>query len=108
MDYSRLREPHEVPLYVFSVLVNLLIIALIVVGAVLLGFLNALAGDPLRPDGRRDQGGFRRAAAPRARPRRVSSAHPRGHTRIGGEAFSEAISRHLLPKGGLRSQVGAE
>jgi Zn-dependent protease with chaperone function len=47
MDYSRLRDPHEVPLYVFSVLVNLLIIALILVGALLLGFLNALAGDPL-------------------------------------------------------------
>ena len=47
MDYSRLRDPHEVPLYVFSVLVNLLIIALIVVGALLVGFLNALAGDPL-------------------------------------------------------------
>ena len=47
MDYSRLRDPHEVVLYLFSVLVNLLIIALIVVGALLLGFLNALAGDPL-------------------------------------------------------------
>ena len=47
MDYSRLRDPHEVPLYLFSVLVNLLIIALIVVGALLVGFLNALAGDPL-------------------------------------------------------------
>src|SRR5215217_6445915 len=47
MDYSRLRDPHEVPLYLFSVLVNLLIIALIVVGALLVGFLNALAGEPL-------------------------------------------------------------
>ena len=47
MDNPRLRDPHEVPLYVFSVLVNLLIIALIVLGALLLGFLNALAGDPL-------------------------------------------------------------
>jgi Zn-dependent protease with chaperone function len=47
MDNLRLRDPHEVPLYVFSVLINLLIVALIVVGAVLLGFLNALAGDPL-------------------------------------------------------------
>src|SRR4029453_6712034 len=47
MDYSRLRDPHEVPLYLFSVLVNLLIIALIVVGAVLVGFLNALVGEPL-------------------------------------------------------------
>src|SRR5215208_2225106 len=47
MDYSRLRNPHEVALYVFSVLVNLFIVALIVVGALLVGFLNALAGDPL-------------------------------------------------------------
>src|SRR3954453_23039683 len=47
MDYSRLRDPHEVPLYIFSVLLNLLIIALIVVGALLVGFLNALAGEPL-------------------------------------------------------------
>jgi Zn-dependent protease with chaperone function len=47
MDYSRLRDPHEVPLFVFSALVNLLIIALIVVGALLVGFLNTLAGDPL-------------------------------------------------------------
>src|SRR3712207_8190932 len=47
MDNPRLRDPHEVPLYVFSALVNLLIVALIVVGALLLGFLNALAGEPL-------------------------------------------------------------
>src|SRR5918995_4584251 len=47
MDYSRLMDRHEVPLYVFSVLVNMLIVALIVVGALLLGFLNALAGEPL-------------------------------------------------------------
>src|SRR5215217_3386147 len=47
MDYSRLRDPHEVALYVFSVLVNLFIVALIVVGALLVGFLNALAGGPL-------------------------------------------------------------
>src|ERR671921_1989871 len=47
MDKLRLRDPHELPLYVFSVLVNLLIVALIVVGALLLGFLNALAGEPL-------------------------------------------------------------
>jgi hypothetical protein len=46
MDNPRLRDPHEVPLYVFSVLVNLLIVALIVVGALLLGFFNALAGEP--------------------------------------------------------------
>src|ERR671913_1475895 len=47
MDNLRLRDPHEVPLYVFSVLVTLLIIALIVVGALLVGFLNAMAGEPL-------------------------------------------------------------
>src|ERR671920_303076 len=47
MDNPRLRDPHEVPIYVFSVLVNMLIVALIVVGALLLGFLNALAGEPL-------------------------------------------------------------
>ena len=47
MDNPRLRDPREVPLYVFSVLINLLIFALIVVGVLLLGFLNALAGDPL-------------------------------------------------------------
>jgi Zn-dependent protease with chaperone function len=47
IDNLRLRDPHEVPLYVFSVLVNLVIVALILVGALLLGFLNALAGEPL-------------------------------------------------------------
>jgi hypothetical protein len=43
----QLRSPYEIPLYVLSVLVNLLIIALILVGASLLGYLNALAGEPL-------------------------------------------------------------
>jgi hypothetical protein len=47
MDDPRLRDPHEVALYVLSVLVNLLIVVLIVVGALLLGFLNAAAGEPL-------------------------------------------------------------
>ena len=47
MNSVKLRSPYEVPLYVFSVLVNLFIVALIVVGALLLGFLNALAGEPL-------------------------------------------------------------
>jgi hypothetical protein len=64
MDSPGLRDPREVPLYVFSVL----IIALIVVGVLLLGFLNALGGAPLRPGGRGDQGRLRHAAAPRARP----------------------------------------
>jgi Zn-dependent protease with chaperone function len=43
----QLRSPYEIPLYVLSVLVNLLIIALILVGALLLGYLNALVGEPL-------------------------------------------------------------
>ena len=47
MNSVKLREPDETPLYVVSVLVNLLIIALILVGALLLGYLNALAGEPL-------------------------------------------------------------
>src|SRR5215204_3080691 len=47
MDNPRLRDSREVPLYVFGMLVNLLMVALIVVGASLLGFLNALAGEPL-------------------------------------------------------------
>jgi hypothetical protein len=47
MNGVRLRSPYEIPLYVFSVLVNLLIIALILVGTWLLGCLNALAGEPL-------------------------------------------------------------
>ena len=47
MNSVQLRSPYEIPLYVLSVLVNLLIIALILVGALLLGYLNALAGEPL-------------------------------------------------------------
>src|ERR671912_1896428 len=47
MNSVKLREPYEIPLYVVSVLVNLLIIALILVGALLLGYLNALAGEPI-------------------------------------------------------------
>ena len=47
MNSARLRNPYEIPLYVLSVLVNLLIIALILVGALLLGYLNALVGEPL-------------------------------------------------------------
>ena len=47
MENVRLRNPLEIPLYILSVLVNLLIIAFIVAGALLLGFLNALAGEPL-------------------------------------------------------------
>src|SRR5215204_815402 len=47
MNSVRLRDPYEIPLYIFSVLVNLLIIALILAGALLLGYLNALAGEPL-------------------------------------------------------------
>src|ERR687893_1059611 len=47
MNRVRLRDPYEIPLYILSVLVNLSIIALIVFGALFLGFLNALAGEPL-------------------------------------------------------------
>ena len=47
MNSVQLRSPSEIPLYVFSVLVNLIIIALILVVALLLGYLNALAGEPL-------------------------------------------------------------
>src|ERR687893_452354 len=47
MNRVRLRDPYEIPLYILSVLVNLSIIALILAGALLLGFLNALVGEPL-------------------------------------------------------------
>src|ERR671910_235083 len=47
MNSVRLRNPYEIPLYIFSVLVNLLIIALILAGALLLGYVNALVGEPL-------------------------------------------------------------
>src|SRR5687768_192201 len=47
MNSIQLRNPYELPLYVLSVLVNLLIISFILIGALLLGFLNALAGEPL-------------------------------------------------------------
>ena len=44
MNGVRLRNPYEIPLYIISVLVNLLIIGLILYGALLLGYVNALAG----------------------------------------------------------------
>src|SRR5829696_5620240 len=47
MSSARLRNPYEIPLYVLSVLVNLLIISFILLGALLLGYLNVLAGEPL-------------------------------------------------------------
>src|SRR5918999_3432871 len=47
MNGVQLRSPYEIPLYIFSVLVNLLIIALILAGALLLGYVNALVGEPL-------------------------------------------------------------
>jgi Zn-dependent protease with chaperone function len=47
MNSARLRDPYEIPLYIVSVLVNLLIIALILTGALFLGFLNASVGEPL-------------------------------------------------------------
>ena len=47
MNRVGLRNPYEIPLYILSVLVNLLIVALILAGALYLGLLNALAGEPL-------------------------------------------------------------
>ena len=47
MNSVRLRDPYEIPLYIFSVLVNLLIIALILASALLVGYLNALLDEPL-------------------------------------------------------------
>jgi Zn-dependent protease with chaperone function len=47
MNSARLRDPYEIPLYIVSVLVNLLIVAFILTGALFLGFLNALVGEPL-------------------------------------------------------------
>jgi Zn-dependent protease with chaperone function len=47
MSSVRLRDPYEIPLYILSVLVNLLIVAIIFLGALFLGLLNALAGEPL-------------------------------------------------------------
>jgi Zn-dependent protease with chaperone function len=47
MNSIQLRYPYEIPLYVLSVLVNLLIIGFILMGALLLGYLNAVAGEPL-------------------------------------------------------------
>src|SRR5215213_7039227 len=47
MNSIQLRNPYEIPLYVLSVLVNLLIISFILIGALLLGYLNVLAGEPL-------------------------------------------------------------
>jgi Zn-dependent protease with chaperone function len=47
MNSIELRNPYEIPLYILSVLLNLLIIGFILIGALLLGYLNALAGEPL-------------------------------------------------------------
>ena len=47
LNRAQLRDPYEISLYIVSVLVNLLIISLILAGVVLLGSLNALAGEPL-------------------------------------------------------------
>jgi len=44
MNSVRLRNPYEILFYSLSVLVNFLIIALILAGALLLGYVNALAG----------------------------------------------------------------
>jgi Zn-dependent protease with chaperone function len=47
MNNVELRDPYEIPLYIMSVLINLLIITFILAGALLLGYLNALAEEPL-------------------------------------------------------------
>jgi Zn-dependent protease with chaperone function len=47
MSSVQLRNPYEIPLYIVSVLVNVIIVALILAGVLFLGFLNALAGEPL-------------------------------------------------------------
>src|SRR3712207_419378 len=47
MNNRRLRNPYEIPLYVVSVLINLLIIAVILSGVLFLGIANTLAGEPL-------------------------------------------------------------
>jgi Zn-dependent protease with chaperone function len=47
MNSIRLRNRYEIPHFVLSVLVNLLIISFILIGALLLGYLNVLAGEPL-------------------------------------------------------------
>ena len=47
MNSVRLRDPYEIPLYILSVVINLLIVGFILAGALLLGHVNALAGEPL-------------------------------------------------------------
>ena len=47
MNRPKLRDPYEIPLYIFSVWVNLLIVAAILGAVFLLGLLNTLAGEPL-------------------------------------------------------------
>ena len=95
MNSIHLRSPYEIPLYVLSVLVNLLIIALILVG--IAAWISERAGGraSIWPRGGRDPSSLPCAVAPRAWPGLVSSDHPRGHTRIGGETLAPPIPRHL-------------
>src|SRR5215212_2272862 len=95
MNSVRLRDPYEIPLYIFSVLVNLLTIALILAGALLLGYLNALAGEPLSgPMVDVIRVGF--VALLLLVPGLVLYRQlTRGHTGIGGETLAPAIPRHL-------------
>ena len=109
MDNPRLRDPHEVVLYLFGVLINLLIVALIVVGALLLGFLNALAGEPLSgPAVDAIRVAF--VALLLLVPglvfyRQITRAGTRGSAvRLSQRQFPDIYS----PKGGLRAPVGAE
>ena len=106
MNSVQLRSPYEMPLYVFSVLVNLLIIALILVGALLLGYLNVLVGEPL--------------SGPAVDTIRVAFVAllllvpglvlyrqlTRAGTRGSAVRLSPAVPRHPRRKGGLRSQAG--
>ena len=47
MNTRRLRNSYEIPIYVFSVMINLLIIAIILSGVLFLSLANTLAGEPL-------------------------------------------------------------
>ena len=108
LDNARLRNPYEIPLYIFSVLVNLLIIALILAGALLLGYVNALVGEPLSgPMVNVIVAAFVALLLLVPWPGRVSPTHPRRHKGIGGEALAPAIPRHLRREGPLRAQAGA-
>ena len=99
MNSIQLRNPFELPLYIFSVLANLLIIAFILIGVLLLGYLNALAGEPLSGpmvDAIRVAFVALLLLVPGLVVyRQLTRADPRGHARIGGETLAPAIPRYL-------------